>query len=297
MSDDKLRLLLVEDDTEDLEIFERMLSKIDGLEYDLEWRSSYAGAQETILNEEFDVIFMDYRLGDGTGIDLLRYAKENNSRAPIIFLSAESSRDIYKEIKRWGALNYLKKGEITPNHLAIAIDYAIEIAAQYEFLRDIATHDGLTDLYNHREMHILLEKEIFRARRYSTPLSLVMFDIDKFKDANDKYGHLVGDQVLKWLADIVRDTSRRCDINARYGGEEFAIIMPETERARAAQKAEILRSKVEAQPCVGRGFSVGLTISIGVAELGDDDTKEMLINKADRLLYKAKAQGRNYVCY
>ena len=297
MLDSELKLLLIEDDPEDKELFDHMLSKIDGLSYTIKWCSSFDSGQKEILNDKYDVIFMDYRLGEDDGIGLLRYAKENSCRAPIIFLSSETGREIYKEIKQWGALNYLKKGEVTPDHLAIAIDYAIEIAAQYQLLREIASHDGLTGLCNYREVHVLLEKEMNRAHRYSAPLSLIMMDIDHFKVINDSFGHLVGDYVLRWLADLIKESSRSCDINARYGGEEFMIVLPETDGESAYHKAESLRQLIAKKPYINEAVSIPVTVSLGVAVLNKKDTKISFIDRADRALYSSKAAGRNRVSY
>lgn len=297
MLDVELKLLLIEDDAEDKDIFEYMLSKIDGLKYHVKWCNTFSAGQDEILNNHYDVIFMDYRLGEGDGISLLRYAKENDCRTPVIFLSAEKGREIYKEIKQWGALNYLKKGEITPDHLAIAIDYAIEIAAQYQLLREIASHDGLTGLYNHREMHALLDKEIDRACRYNTSLSIIMLDIDHFKKVNDNFGHLAGDCVLRWLADLIKESSRTCDINSRYGGEEFAIILPETTGESTYKKAEALRQLIEKNSYSDESVNISITVSIGVAEFCVGDTKMSFIERADKALYCSKSLGRNRVCY
>jgi len=297
MLDAELKLLLIEDDAEDKDIFEYMLSKIDGLKYQVKWCDTFSSGQEEILNNHYDVIFMDYRLGEGDGISLLRYAKEHDCRTPVIFLSAETGREIYKEIKEWGALNYLKKGDITPDHLAIAIDYAIEIAAQYQLLREIASHDGLTGLYNHREMHVLLDKEIDRARRYATSLSLIMVDIDHFKKINDTYGHLVGDCVIRWLADLIKESSRTCDVNSRYGGEEFAIILPETTGESSYTKAEALRQLIERSSYSDEKVTISVTVSMGVSEFETNDTKISFIERADKALYCSKSLGRNHVCY
>ncbi len=297
MFNGELKLLLVEDDPEDKEIFNRMLSKIEGLTYCIKWCSSFSSGQKEILDDQYDVIFMDYRLGEEDGVSLLRYAKEHGCRAPIIFLTSETGREIYKEIKQWGALNYLKKGDVTPDHLAIAIDYAIEIAAQYQLLREIASRDGLTDLYNYVEMHLLLEKEMNHARRYNASLSLIMLDIDCFKAINDSFGHLVGDCVLQWLADLIKNSSRNCDINGRCGGDEFAIILPETTGSSAYKKAESLRQLIEKNPYGDGAVNVPVTISAGVAELKGDDTKESFIHKADKALYCSKSMGRNCVRY
>ena len=181
--------------------------------------------------------------------------------------------------------------------MAIAIDYAIEIAAQYQLLREIASHDGLTDLYNHREMHVLLDKEIDRACRYTTSLSLIMLDIDHFKKINDNHGHLVGDCVIRWLADLIKESSRTCDINSRYGGEEFAIILPETTGESAYTKAEALRQLIETSSYSDDKINVSITVSMGVAEFDPNDTKISFIERSDKALYCSKSLGRNHVCY
>ena len=170
---------------------------------------------------------------------------------------------------------------------------AIENARLFAETTRLANTDPLTGLYNHRYFYHLLEIEVKRARRYGRPVSLIMLDIDHFKQFNDRFGHLAGDEALRCLAQILRKNSRGVDMVARYGGEEFAIILPETDLAQAAVQAERLRTAAaEQQWPEGQ-----LTISLGVAALAADTSKaEDVVRDADRALYQAKAAGRNQVC-
>ncbi len=170
---------------------------------------------------------------------------------------------------------------------------AIENARLFTETRRLANTDALTGLYNHRYFYHLLDTEVKRARRYGRALSLIMLDIDHFKQFNDRYGHLAGDEALRSLAQILRKNSRRVDTVARYGGEEFAIILPETDLTQAAVQAERLRAAAEEHQ-----WPEGhLTISLGVASLMPDMTRvEDMVRDADRPLYEAKEAGRNQVC-
>jgi len=175
---------------------------------------------------------------------------------------------------------------------------AIENAHLYEEVERLAITDGLTGLYQHRYFQEKLENEIRRGLRYNHPTSLLMIDIDHFKLLNDTYGHQVGDEVLKRLAEIFKSRAREHDTVARYGGEEFAIILPVTPKEGALSAAERLRKSIEATQFDVDGYSLRITVSIGVASCPQDArTREELIGKADKALYAAKRSGRNAVCY
>lgn len=165
-------------------------------------------------------------------------------------------------------------------------------------LEELATHDGLTGLYNHREFYQRLEAEMERSKRYGHPLSLLMIDIDHFKAFNDTYGHQSGDYVLRTIADQMRKEVRAVDYVARYGGEEFAIILPEMLASNALSVAERLRNSIATHRITINERQVGnITVSIGVAAFPEDACSgEELIAAADRALYAAKQAGRNRVC-
>lgn len=163
-------------------------------------------------------------------------------------------------------------------------------------LSEMAFRDGLTALYNHRYFQEQLEKEVNRAMRYQRALSLIIFDLDHFKNINDVHGHLVGDRVLKKVAEIALLTVREADMVARYGGEEFAIILPETEMKGVVTLAERIRKQIASMRMEVDGKNVGVTASFGVTlwEEGMPHTnKESMISAADNALYQSKKKGRN----
>ncbi len=160
-----------------------------------------------------------------------------------------------------------------------------------EQLRELAEHDPLTNTYNRRHLYEMLKTEIERARRYGTALSIVMFDIDRFKNVNDTHGHVAGDRVLVGIAEIAQKQLRSVDLLARYGGEEFMIVTPDIDRARAVVLAERLRTLIASAK-----FDVvpQVTCSFGVHQFRGEDM-DPLIRSVDDLLYKAKQKGRNCV--
>jgi diguanylate cyclase (GGDEF)-like protein/PAS domain S-box-containing protein len=158
--------------------------------------------------------------------------------------------------------------------------------------------DFLTGVNNRGYFMQLAESELARAKRYGSDLSMLMMDIDLFKQINDRHGHKVGDHVLKKLAEVCREVLRDVDIIGRVGGEEFAILLPETDRAEGANVAERLRVAIaNARIPMESGLPIQLTVSIGVSSLlGKDDNLDVLSSQADKALYEAKKTGRNKVC-
>jgi diguanylate cyclase (GGDEF)-like protein len=170
---------------------------------------------------------------------------------------------------------------------------ALENARLYEEARKLADRDTLTGYYNHRFLHERLGEEVIRAQRGRQPLSVLMLDLDDFKLVNDTFGHLFGDRVLTWTAELIRSTLRGSDIPARYGGDEFAIILPETDADEARRAAERILGAFRERPFVGeqRG-PVPIGASIGMATFpADGRTGTDLIASADQALYHVKRGG------
>ena len=172
-----------------------------------------------------------------------------------------------------------------------------ELAEANARLGQLAVTDGLTGLYNHRHFHERLALEVERSQRSGLPLSLLMLDVDHFKQFNDSFGHPAGDEVLRQLARVLTDARRANDVVARYGGEEFSVILVDTAKFTAAKVAERLRERVEAHDFSDAAPKAGtLGVSIGVATFPDDGTDaEALVRAADTALYVAKRAGRNRV--
>lgn len=170
------------------------------------------------------------------------------------------------------------------------------IESDAQTLEQLATHDDLTRLYNHRVFYTLLEEEISRARRYHHPVSLLMIDIDHFKRVNDTHGHQAGDAILRGLSERLSHQIRTIDRGCRYGGEELTVVLPNTEAA--LEMAERLRAAVESAPfAIGAGKVVAITVSIGAACFPQHaNSGQALVSAADAALYAAKQGGRNQVC-
>jgi diguanylate cyclase (GGDEF)-like protein len=178
------------------------------------------------------------------------------------------------------------------------------LAVSRELLRDrtndlahLATVDPLTGLFNRRYFETRLEQELQRQRRQDDDLSLLMLDLDNFKELNDTQGHLVGDVALKEVAEILRRAVRIFDVCARYGGEEFVILMPGAGASTALRIAERIRRQVEQHFAGGRrsGVPIPLTVSIGVGTATPGVTRDVIIAQADEGLLVAKSRGKNQV--
>jgi diguanylate cyclase (GGDEF)-like protein len=182
--------------------------------------------------------------------------------------------------------------------IAAEIAKVLDKSLLFQHTKELSITDDLTGLYNRRYFNQRFEREVQRAKRYRRPLSILMVDIDYFKNYNDINGHLLGDDVLKKVAYLIETNLRKADIVARYGGEEFVILLPEIDKPHADQVAEKLRRAVELRHFPKEQYqpNKNLTISLGLATLPDDSTNSReLIEFADRALYRAKHEGRNRV--
>lgn len=177
------------------------------------------------------------------------------------------------------------------DHINAYMSVGSDITAKKE-LETLSTTDQLTGISNRRNLDELLIRTVEQSKRYSRPVSLLMIDIDHFKNVNDTYGHQIGDLTLQCVATILRENIRDSDNIGRFGGEEFMIICPETTQEAAVRLAEKLRSVIDGFSFATLGYT---TVSIGVAQLYSDDTVEQWIKKADDALYHAKQNGRNRV--
>jgi diguanylate cyclase (GGDEF)-like protein len=173
---------------------------------------------------------------------------------------------------------------------------AVHLKENFQKVSDMANRDGLTGLYNARFFQEALGREIEKTKRTGRPLSLIIFDADRFKRINDRYGHPVGDQILQHVSRIGRSVLRGYDVLARYGGEEFIAMLTDTTGSQAILLAERLRKMVEQRPYVTEdGDAIKVTISIGVAQARAPYERKEMISQADQALYRAKETGRNKV--
>lgn len=182
--------------------------------------------------------------------------------------------------------------------LANQFALALERLKLYKNLEEQSIKDGLTGVYNARYFFEAMGKEIQRARRYRRALSLLIIDVDNFKEVNDCYGHLAGDAVIKGVAMFLKGAARQTDVAARYGGDEFAVLMPDTDKKQALNLADRLLDKVRNHSFEVYADRIGVTLSAGAADYNEEDTDESdLVKRADQALYRAKAEGKDRVCW
>ncbi len=172
----------------------------------------------------------------------------------------------------------------------------LELRQALERERHCANIDALTGIANRRAYQRRLEEERALSRREHKRLSLVVWDIDRFKSINDRYGHKVGDQVIACVARKISQRLRKSDFIARFGGEEFVALLSDCDAVGARELAEGLRKEIAACSIEIEGFRVNVTVSCGIAELAQNEDDAKLFARADEALYRAKGAGRNRVC-
>jgi diguanylate cyclase (GGDEF)-like protein len=261
-------------------------------------------ALEFLEHEQVDVVMSDLLMPRMDGIALTRSILEMGFETPVIIMTAYASIENAVEAMKAGAAEFVPK-PFKFNHTLFIIKkvletkYLQEMAKKSEYYKKLSTVDDLTDLFNYRAFKQTLETELKRHARYNRPLNLLMIDIDNFKKVNDSFGHLVGDQVLKQMAELLKKSVRACDHLARYGGEEFAVILPETTENEAYMVGEriVLTINEYKFETADVGPIGKLSVSVGLSAFPLDAVEpEDLIKKADQALYRGKKLGKNRIC-
>jgi diguanylate cyclase (GGDEF)-like protein len=298
MDNEIIVVLLIEDNHDDAILIQRYLSGAVKVLYQVNHVDELRKGMEYLNNTSVDVVLLDLGLPDAHGISAFETVHALSPNVPIIVLTGHDDDDLAMETIHMGAQDYLVKGHISGGLLQRSVRYAIERKRAAEELKQLnellehqATTDPLTGILNRLKFNNTLNAEIQRSKRYANPLSLIMFDIDHFKNINDSCGHHVGDKVLCEIVGLVNKNIRVHDFFARWGGEEFMILATNTEQGNARLLAENLRILIGRHHIQGVGI---VTCSFGVAQL-IDDTADLLTQRVDRALYQAKAHGRDRV--
>ena len=293
--------LLIVDDEEIMRTFLNEVLREEG--YEIQLAASGREAVDILNASAFDIVLTDIVMPELDGLGVVAATKELSYEVDVIVMTGYASMETAVESMKLGAVDYITK-PFNIDQIRIIVANRVKErslrrqAAEGEFYKELSRRDGLTDLYNHRFFHQILETEVSRAERYERSVNLLMIDIDNFKRFNDTHGHPAGDKALKQMGHTLQQASRNCDYVARYGGEEFAIIVPEVSTEAALRMAERICTVVDEMEFDGEEvMPMGrLTISIGVATFpAHASSKGKLIEAADRALYKAKAAGRNCV--
>ena len=253
-------------------------------------------ALDQLEDQAYDLVLLDYEMPNLDGIQTLQAIRRRHSklRLPVIAISGTGQQETVVLFLKAGANDFLNK-PFSREEFLVRVNNQLDMLDAARRIEQLAIVDPLTGLYNRNFLYEILPQEISESHRYEKPLSLIILDVDHFKQFNDTWGHDVGDLVLKHVASLLKDTLRETDIPFRYGGEEFIIVLPEAHVENAVRVAEKVRNVVADTPLVleDQPEPLRVTISLGVAELKRDDTLDTLIKQADQALYAAKRGGRN----
>ncbi|MDR1590029.1 MAG: diguanylate cyclase [Oscillospiraceae bacterium] len=290
-------ILIADDDTANI----GALTEILGRKYKLLSADTCARALEVAVNERPCLILLNTLLSGASGYDILPKLGEIDATRYIPVLMITDPIDVSSEARGLllGAAGYIVK-PFDRELIRARVDAHVRVIKYIREVERLSMIDALTDIPNRRSFDVTVNEEWRRMFRNRSPISLLMIDVDNFKDYNDTYGHPQGDILLKYLSHTFTKCLRRpYDTAARIGGEEFAIILPSTDLIGAMGVAESIRAAVEAMrvPCANLGTDTFVTVSIGVAAMTPNEHHIIgdLIEQADRNLYSAKTAGRNRI--
>ena len=286
---DKPVVLVVDDAPVNIQVLAACLKE----DYQLKIATNGARCLELATTApEPDLILLDIEMPDMGGCEVCQHLKQhsNTQHIPIIFVTARDADQGEEYGLNLGAVDYITK-PIRPAIVQARVRTHITLKQQRDMLQTLALHDQLTNLYNRHYLMEAAEQKIAESQRYNFPLSLLMLDVDHFKQVNDQHGHAVGDRVLKAIAHILQEQSRKDDVAARMGGEEFVLLLGQCELSSAQHRAEQLRLAIEA--ALPEGLTI--TVSIGATDLSEQSDFDAMLSLADDRLYQAKSNGRNQV--
>ena len=293
-------ILIIDDAKENIIVLSRLL-KSQGI---VMFAQSGEEGLRLALQSTPDLILLDISMPGMDGFEVLMHLKQAPSTldVPVIFITGIPDSDTEEKGLTLGAVDYITKPfssavvKARVRHQLNLRRLTLALKTANEQLTLLAMTDPLTGAPNRRYFIDMLKNELLRARRYNHATSLMVIDIDRFKDINDNFGHDVGDQVIIEVVRISTDMLRKNDVFSRFGGEEFTILLPETTLKTATLIAERLCAKIANTPINTPQKSIVFTVSTGVTQLEtDDDTLEKILKRADVALYQAKQRGRNRV--
>lgn len=297
------RILVVDDDVSNLRHAEEALAA-EG--YIIETATDGIQAVEKVRARPPDLLLLDVMMPKMNGLEVCRIVKSMSQDIfiPIILVTVQGDLDSKVMGLKLGADDYVAK-PYNPLELRARVQSMLRIKAlqdkvlsKRKDLEALSLTDDLTGLFNHRALQQRLKDEFMRAQRYNEPLSVLMVDVDHFKQINDQHGHLFGDFALIEIAKVMQKSVREIDVVARYGGEEFLVILPQTHFSGSLTVADRVWRAVGAEPLNNGNISAQVTVSIGISFYPNKNVTsvENLVSFADQALYQAKREGRNRIC-
>jgi two-component system cell cycle response regulator len=287
----EINILLIEDKDDDAKLLQDII-KSEGYKV---WRAeSGAEALKLLKNTPFAIVITELHMPDMNGIEITRNLLKHNPQICVLVITPYTFINSAVEAMEKGAYRYITK-PIIPAEVKIVLKHAFERFSlmtsdmEKEHFAEMSVKDGLTGVYNRRFLKVFVTNKITALKRVSEKFSILMVDLDHFKDYNDKNGHPAGDELLRKMSKLFQESVRSDDIVFRYGGEEFLLFLDHTDKKGANLVAERIRNTVT--------LYMPTTISIGVGTFPEDgDNLDGLVSKVDEALYKAKESGRNKVC-
>lgn len=291
----KKRVLIVDDQPANVHIIAEAL----GDSYELRFATAGEKAIEMVESGAIDLVLLDIVMPEMDGLEVCRRLKESESTSPVPVIFVTAREEVQDEAKGFeaGGVDYITK-PISPPIVRARVRTHLELKETRDLLERLALVDALTGIPNRRRFDDRLDHEWRQAARKGHCLSLAIIDVDDFKRYNDRYGHARGDECLRVVASTLADLARRPgDLAARYGGEEFAVVLPETGMEGMRNFLEALLAGLwdEAMVHEGSTCSDRVTVSGGAVSVvpSRNEGPEAMLEEADRLLYRAKAAGRN----
>jgi len=292
------KLLLVDDEAAVCEVLSIHLQRAG---YSVSTCDTAEEGLEILRREQISTAVVDISLPGMSGLEFARLLADDPNMIVVLMTGYDQDYS-YETAIHEGASDFIVKPVRAPE-LQLRIERA-QRARRLELERDrfmhelqrLAITDSLTGLFNARHFSERLDSEIDRARRYGRSLSLVMLDIDRFKEINDRHGHAEGDRALAEFGRLLSDSIRRTDSAFRYGGEEFTILLPETDLDAAVAVADKIRDRVASEKLCG-DVHEPLTVSAGVTTLAPAEDADAFLQRADEALYRSKDAGRNRVSH
>jgi diguanylate cyclase (GGDEF)-like protein len=288
-------VLVADDDADAREALAAVLQP----EYDVSVAIDGEAAVELARAEHPDAVLMDLFMPRLDGLQALERLRGDAATAdiPVIFVSARGDAAVKARTLDLGAADYLQK-PFSDRELRARLERTLRLSQSQTALRELAQTDPLTGLANLRAFRARLDEEVKRARRYGTPLTAIMADMDHLKPVNDSLGHAAGDRAIAAVAGVIRGELRETDFGARYGGDEFVLLLPHTTADEGRVLAERICARLRETTLELSGRRVPLGASFGVACLPEDagdGSAEALVRAADAALYRAKRAGRGRV--
>jgi len=300
--DQNFKLLTIQDSDNDFDMINSILKNDNRI--DLYRAIDIKEAIHVLKQDHLDLIFSEYFLSDGNGLDLLRRLETEELEIPVVIISDKRDEMIATQIIQSGAYDYLTKDRVNKNSLSRVIVNTMEkarlkrgVKESQAKIAEMSIKDELTGLFNRLYFYEALDRELSRAEKDCTDLALCMIDLDHFKKINDDHGHLTGDMVLVKIAKLLKECISQSDLICRYGGKKFTVILPNMGAKDVRAVSERFRELVARHKFEYRSSRFNVTVSVGIASFRyiSEGSPAGFVSMANLALYRAKELGRNRI--